>query len=279
MNLTESVNPALSPNPNPLFSFSFPNLDKHGRVGVSTSEEMVRTRSNISTTPRRAPRRRSVSESEVIILESPRPKPNNGRVISADAESLVAPVSNLVMALLSSCKETGCPKETNDTGRRFNRQLFGWSFGLKKGLRFRFYSETCLNYQFLNSFLVKGISSQNSSHLFLKPTLKPTLFLLNWALDLEGPTSSAKLHAEAQDRKEKMEKNLQCAVCMSLPFCNIYQCKRGHLICMDCHSKMPKPISCPSCRTPMPATPIRSRAAEQVRTITISKPKSSLLTH
>ena len=69
----------------------------------------------------------------------------------------------------------------------------------------------------------------------------------------------------AQSRKEKMEKIIQCTVCLSLPFCKIYQCPDGHLICMDCYSKMPKPISCPSCRTPMPATPIRNRAAEQVR--------------
>ena len=36
-------------------------------------------------------------------------------------------------------------------------------FGLKNRLRFRFASETCLNYPFLNIVLVWGISSQNSS--------------------------------------------------------------------------------------------------------------------
>ena len=46
------------------------------------------------------------------------------------------------------------------------------------------------------------------------------------------------------------------------PLCDIYQCKRGHLICKDCHGKLTKPISCPSCRVPMINTPIRSRAAE-----------------
>ena len=40
------------------------------------------------------------------------------------------------------------------TGRRFNRKHFGLSFGLKNGLRFRFDSETCLNYPILNIFLV-----------------------------------------------------------------------------------------------------------------------------
>ena len=39
-------------------------------------------------------------------------------------------------------------------GRQFNRNFFGLSFGLKNGLRFHFDSETCLNYPFLNIFLV-----------------------------------------------------------------------------------------------------------------------------
>ena len=34
-------------------------------------------------------------------------------------------------------------------GRRFNRKTIGLSFGLKNGSRFRFDSETCLNYTFL----------------------------------------------------------------------------------------------------------------------------------
>ena len=41
-------------------------------------------------------------------------------------------------------------------------EKIGLSFGLKNGLRFHFDSETCLNYPFLNIFLVWGISSQNS---------------------------------------------------------------------------------------------------------------------
>ena len=39
-------------------------------------------------------------------------------------------------------------------GRRFNRNIFGLSFGSKNGLRFHFDSETCLSYPFLNIFLV-----------------------------------------------------------------------------------------------------------------------------
>ena len=56
----------------------------------------------------------------------------------------------------------------------------------------------------------------------------------------------------------------ECPVCLSLPMCNIYQCTEGHLICRDCHNKMERPVSCPTCKSQMPATPIRSRVAEQV---------------
>ena len=66
----------------------------------------------------------------------------------------------------SSCR-TGCRSCRRGwwrrSGRRFNRKHFGLSFDLKNGLRFRFDSARCLNYPFLNIFLVLGISSQNSS--------------------------------------------------------------------------------------------------------------------
>ena len=38
------------------------------------------------------------------------------------------------------------------TGRRFNGNIFGLSFGLKNGLRFEFDSEKCLNYPFYEHF-------------------------------------------------------------------------------------------------------------------------------
>ena len=42
----------------------------------------------------------------------------------------------------------------SSAGRQFNRKHFGLSFGLKNGLTFRFHSEACLNYTFLNIFLM-----------------------------------------------------------------------------------------------------------------------------
>ena len=68
---------------------------------------------------------------------------------------------------------------------------------------------------------------------------------------------------------DRMETLFQCPVCLTLPLCDIYQCKRGHLLCEDCHGKLTEPIRCPSCRIPMVGTPIRSRAAEHVSLIMI----------
>ena len=47
-----------------------------------------------------------------------------------------------------------CELKYSCSGSQFNRNIFGSSFGLKNRLRLRFESETCLNYPFLNIFLV-----------------------------------------------------------------------------------------------------------------------------
>ena len=64
--------------------------------------------------------------------------------------------------------------------------------------------------------------------------------------------------------EKKVQKVFKCPVCLTLPLCHIYQCREGHLVCMDCHKKLRSPISCPTCRTAMPNVPIRNRAAEEV---------------
>ena len=61
-----------------------------------------------------------------------------------------------------------------------------------------------------------------------------------------------------------MENVFQCPVCLTLPICDIYQCKRGHIVCENCYDHMPlKPLLCPTCRDPMPISPIRNLTAEQ----------------
>ena len=67
-------------------------------------------------------------------------------------------------------------------GSQFSRNKFGLSFGFKNRLRLHFDSERCLNYPFWNGFLVKGISSQNSSG-FSSRNSSQFFFLLNWAPD------------------------------------------------------------------------------------------------
>ena len=80
--------------------------------------------------------------------------------------------------------------------------------------------------------------------------------------------------------EKKAQKIFKCPVCLTLPLCDIYQCKGGHLVCMDCYKKLRSPISCPTCRTAMPNDPIRKRAAEQVKvTIVIDTEASPYKVH
>ena len=80
-------------------SFSFPNLVQHASAHVSASEEMVRLRSNFCTaTPRRRSGRARTKAYQhtwdtLSVTPSGARQRNNGQVISADAESLVASVS------------------------------------------------------------------------------------------------------------------------------------------------------------------------------------------
>ena len=69
--------------------------------------------------------------------------------------------------------------------------------------------------------------------------------------------------------EKTLKKVFSCPVCLTLPLCNIYQCKEGHIVCMDCYNKLKSPILCPTCRTEMPQAPIRNRGAEQVLLYTI----------
>ena len=233
---------------------------------------MVRTRSNFTTTPRRTAGRRSLSESEVIILspqdfESPKP-PNNGQVISAEviiSESAKPSNPNNGQEIPADAHEGNVLED--QPMQIFVKSQEGKTIALNDVKPSDTVESVKVKIQIREGIppdkqkLIKG-----RSHLEDGRTLSHYNIQKESTLHLR-PVWIGKLHAEAMGRKENMKKNLQCAVCWSLPLCSIYQCKEGHLICMDCYSKMTKPISCPSCRTPMPATPIRNRAAEQVRHI------------
>ena len=84
------------------------------------------------------------------------------------------------------------------------------------------------------------------------------------SLSYSDDTTNKNGEMEKVAEMDRMKTLFECPVCFTLPICDIYQCKRGHLLCEDCHGKLTKPITCPSCRVPMVGTPIRSRAAEHV---------------
>ena len=47
-------------------------------------------------------------------------------------------------------------------------------------------------------------------------------------------------HVSSSDRGnfilKQMEKIYRCSMCLSLPICDVYQCREGHLICKDCYN-------------------------------------------
>ena len=65
------------------------------------------------------------------------------------------------------------------SGRRFNRTIFGLSFGFKNGLRLHFDCETRLNYPLLEQFLSVGESQAKTGVIFQAETLAK-IVLLNW---------------------------------------------------------------------------------------------------
>ena len=57
----------------------------------------------------------------------------------------------------------------------------------------------------------------------------------------------------------------ECAICLSLPDDEVHQCSNGHFFCADClgtHRATANGGRCPTCRTALPDSPIRCRAAE-----------------
>ena len=94
---------------------------------------------------------------------------------------------------VSVINHTGCIvtfHTRTSSGRRFIRNFFGLSFGLNKGLRFHFDSETCLNYPIFEHFLSVGKSQAKTQVVFQAET-QAKIFLLNWAPAALPITSTA----------------------------------------------------------------------------------------
>ena len=80
-------------------------------------------------------------------------------VESAKSPAAVTPkTTTMAAAVSSSAADSGADSGGDDAelkGQGGNSiKKFGLSFGMKNGLRFHFDSETCLNYLFLNIFVV-----------------------------------------------------------------------------------------------------------------------------
>ncbi|GIY68782.1 cysteine and histidine-rich protein 1-B [Caerostris extrusa] len=77
-------------------------------------------------------------------------------------------------------------------------------------------------------------------------------------MDNQFRAKKLKLSVEAEPLEERLHQILCCAVCLDLPKSAVYQCRNGHLMCLECfnhlladaHLKM-APSACPSCRIPI----------------------------
>jgi len=70
------------------------------------------------------------------------------------------------------------------------------------------------------------------------------------------------------ERGLDLEKELECPVCLIIPRSPpIFQCRLGHLICSDCHPRLPRPYRsrrCPVCQAKYCNPPTRNFLAERL---------------
>ena len=162
--------------------------------------------------------------------------------------------------------------DVNDTPRINNGcESFdpSYLYGIDQLLNYERNASKCV-YESLK-FLNREVFGQLKDYLIYRHPAciaqNPHYKLAKWArllreCSLEGQDTQGTMASQTEGAE-----HLQCVACLQLPSCHIYQCVNGHLICQDCHSKMRRLSSrhqCATCRDPMPGTPIRSLAAEQV---------------
>ena len=66
---------------------------------------------------------------------------------------------------------------------------------------------------------------------------------------------------------ERLFRELECPVCMTVRQGRIYECPNAHIICQKCHDKLagaPNRRRCPACKDEMPDPPIRNVAIERI---------------
>ena len=78
--------------------------------------------------------------------------------------------------------------------------IWAWVSAWKNGLRFRFYSETCLNYPFFKHFLSVG-NLKPKLKWFFKPKLKPKIFCWIGPQDAQSQLQSTRASVRSSSRR------------------------------------------------------------------------------
>ena len=127
-------------------SLNLPSIAATDPTNSPTTATTNTTTTTTITGNRGARRMRGGARSSRASTRSPRSRSTSPRTSHASARRATAPT-----------RPSRCTSDGSWTpGRQFNRKKFSLSFGLKNSLRFRFDSETCLNYPFFERFLSAG---------------------------------------------------------------------------------------------------------------------------
>jgi len=117
--------------------------------------------------------------------------------------------------------------------------------------------------------LLQRFCQNSEAHDAELQELDRTLALLQDEEDVqEDPGEAAEMEGVQQQAEEataglrnRMNDALECPCCFEDMRAEIFQCRRGHLICGSCLRRL---RDCPVCRTKYPADPIRALFAEQM---------------
>ena len=68
---------------------------------------------------------------------------------------------------------------------------------------------------------------------------------------------------------ERLFRELECPVCMTVRQGRIFECPNAHIICQKCHDKLQgapagRSRRCPACKDEMPDPPTRNVAIERI---------------
>ena len=113
--------------------------------------------------------------------------------------------------------------------------------------------------------LLQRFCQNSEAHDAELQELDRTLALLHEEDVQEDPGEAEMEGVQAEEAtvglRNRMNDALECPCCFEDMRAEIFQCRRGHLICASCLRRL---RDCPVCRTKYPADPIRALFAEQM---------------